>query len=94
MKKNCEQCGSNMKRIVIKKGSFYKRGIYRYECKCGYTESIFADGLREDAISKGLLDDELGILKPSNENERKLLKEKSSLLTRIFFCEYILKKSR
>lgn len=69
MKRICIQCGLEMIMTKIKKGSFYRRSLWRYECKCGYSETEFGRGQysREDAIAEGLFDDELDIPKYPTE---------------------------
>ena len=60
-RKNCPLCGVPMTMSNVKKGTMYKRGVYRYECSCGHQEAIFGDQQREDAIADGYFDDEFDV---------------------------------
>jgi C4-type Zn-finger protein len=60
-KKSCPLCGKKLKSKVIKKGTFYKRGIRSFECiDCGYGE--YDSDVREKMILDGYFDEELGII--------------------------------
>jgi transposase-like protein len=62
MNKECPVCGLPLKKKRIKKGSTYRRRLQSYVCEdCNYSEYDSND--REQAITDGYLDDEIGILK-------------------------------
>lgn len=66
-KKYCPSCGKEIKLKRIKKSSSqYRRGLRSYICSdCNYAE--YDSNEREQAITDGYLDDEIGILNINHE---------------------------
>ena len=61
-KKYCPQCGKEIKLKRIKKSRNYRRGLRSWICyDCNYAEYDSND--REQAITDGFLDNEIGIIK-------------------------------
>jgi predicted RNA-binding Zn-ribbon protein involved in translation (DUF1610 family) len=50
--KTCDDCGDEMKLVIVKKATFKTRKIAHYECKCGFKRSYEPMAERERRMNQ------------------------------------------